>query len=303
MKKTINLLFLIATLSITVSATTYQNYYDHMDASKWRVYDSTPSGATIKVVEDEIHGRPVMELKGEGTKNGYILGSWSGEKAWNNIMGTKITWRARFDEDFVIYISVKTKKGHRYLYYTPVDRDYGINTSKTYIHHGLGTSVKDGTWKANTRDLEKDLQEFESDNSILAVNAFLVRGSGYLSEIEIHDNEYAKMITKSKNGDTILISNGRAISSIDKNYLNFTPSTVYYSEKIIKDMVLSSDGERLFLLHNDSLEVIAMHSQYHTPIVIDSYKVSNGNSFFINEEENKAFIAIGKGGVITLDIK
>jgi len=159
--------------------------YEHaedINTKGWMVYDNSPSGASISNIED--NGNRVIQLQGAGRKNGYILGDWiGGANVWNNTTEKIITWRMKYDEDFVVYVSVETEKGQKYLYYTNSDGNKG--QSKNYIHHGIGENASDGTWQTFTRDLEADLQDLESDNSITSVNAFLIRGSGFVDDIEL----------------------------------------------------------------------------------------------------------------------
>jgi hypothetical protein len=90
-----------------------------------------------------------------------------------------------FDESFFVFISVQTSNGHRYLYYTADNLDYGMSSDNEYIHHGLGTATINGSWQIFTRNLDADLKEFESTNQILSINAFLIRGSGLLDNIKL----------------------------------------------------------------------------------------------------------------------
>jgi hypothetical protein len=92
-----------------------------------------------------------------------------------------------FGAYFALYIDLNTTAGHRYMQYTPVDSS-GLGTGK-YLHHGLGTYLKDGQWHPVVRDLLADLQQAQPGVDILAVNGFLIRGSGRLDDIRLmHDN-------------------------------------------------------------------------------------------------------------------
>ena len=99
----------------------------------------------------------------------------------------------KYDEDFVVYISVDTQKGHRFLYYDNRESDggwisdviSGHDIDSRYVHYGLGTEASDGTWRTFRRNLEEDLKEVEPDNAIVSVNAFLIRGSGLVDDIEM----------------------------------------------------------------------------------------------------------------------
>ncbi|MCK5830121.1 MAG: hypothetical protein KAH20_07430 [Methylococcales bacterium] len=90
----------------------------------------------------------------------------------------------KYAEPFVVYISIQTSKGHRYIYYTAVNQDYGLSANGNYIHHGLGTNISDNSWHTLTRDLAADLAHYEPGNQFIALNGFLIRGSGFVDEIE-----------------------------------------------------------------------------------------------------------------------
>jgi len=151
----------------------------------WSIYDNTPNGATVSVVEDiDIH-KNVAQLAGSTMENGYMLGSFNDAQSWNNSEDNILSWSLKYNEEFVIYVKLKTQKGDRYLYYTAHNQDYGRSAGSIYIHHGLGVSAKDGTWRTFTRDIEADLKEFENDNSLISVNSFLIRGSGSIYGVEM----------------------------------------------------------------------------------------------------------------------
>ncbi len=144
----------------------------------WRVYDRSPAGATISNVFDGDIGSKVIKLQGSGTQNGYILGG-----NWNNIERKTIQWKMKYDENYVVYISVNTTKGHRYIYYNASNNDYGLRGK--YIHHGLGSASKNGAWRMVTRNLDSDLKDYEADNNLLSINGFLIRGSGLVDDIQL----------------------------------------------------------------------------------------------------------------------
>lgn len=145
----------------------------------WKVYDSTPAGATISNVFDADKGDFVIKLQGSSTQNGYQLGG-----NWENTERKSIQWKMKYDERFIVYISVNTSKGHRYIYYSSDKDDHGF-VENEYIHHGLGSAVTDATWRIFTRDLAADLKDYEEDNNLLSINGFLIRGSGLVDDIQL----------------------------------------------------------------------------------------------------------------------
>lgn len=165
----------------------------------WFIYDPTPAGAVITNVYDADKDSRVIKFTGaanSGTNNGYMLGNWYPTLAgnWNNTSEFNVHWCSRYSEQFVVYIRVYTTNyvqfsynGHnyntnqRYLYYTSGTGSYW-NTHKSYNYHGLGVPTN-GQWQSFNRDLQADLHDFEPNNNITSVVAFLIRGSGKVDDI------------------------------------------------------------------------------------------------------------------------
>ncbi len=164
--------------------------------SRWSIYTSGHRG-TVSNIYDDVKSSRVIELDGEGTKTGYILGAWDG-KGCKNTINKNITWDMNFNDDYVVYISVITAKGHRFITYSPLsDVTYAKNPNYgrgvqvygdyTYIHLGLNPNTRGGSWQTVSRNLETDLKKYEPDNSLVSVSAFLVRGTGKLDNIKMFD--------------------------------------------------------------------------------------------------------------------
>jgi len=183
MKSLISKILFLSIILITNSyATVYENG-DTGTAEKWNIYDVDPAGATITNVYDEDKQSNVILFNGTGTQNGYkITGS-----SWNNTNEKFIKWSMKYNENYSIFIAVSTTKGHRYLYYTQNNTDSGL-LGTSYIHHGLGGESKNGTWQTISRDLNADIKEYESDNELISVNAFFIKGSGKIDDIELLEN-------------------------------------------------------------------------------------------------------------------
>lgn len=155
--------------------------YEAIPVSEWQVYDASPAGAMIKVQENEWIG--YNTLHGDGLNNGFMLGNRTSAQGWNNQEDNTITWRINNFDSYVVYIPVETTKGTRYLTYTPRDEDRGIRGQ--YIRFGLGSdSHITDNWVYFTRNLERDLHKFEPDNDLVAINGFMIRGTGNISEIK-----------------------------------------------------------------------------------------------------------------------
>ncbi len=155
------------------------------ETNGWRSYDNTPSSVSISNVYDNNKGSNVIELKGAGVENGALF---SLENATD---GKTLKWSMNFNEEYVIYVRLDTAFGIRYIYYTPVSNNYGKSPAPYdyYIHHGLGTNSKNGTWQTFSRDLSQDLKEFEPSNDIFAIEGLYIRGSGRIDDINIVKTE------------------------------------------------------------------------------------------------------------------
>jgi len=221
-----------------LTAVKQESSTSHEDAEestvvKWKVYDNTPIGASISSVYDDDTQSNVIVLNGSGRSNGYILGKQSGTDAWGST-DTNLTWRMKYSENYTIYISVQTTKGHRYLYYDQRENALGLASHGGYVHHGLGNQSINGTWQTLTRDLQADLQEFEPHNSIITVNAFLIRGSGRVDDITLHDRKTVETYTYDANGNrataTVNGINNSASYTLDDQLVVYGNNTYRYND-------------------------------------------------------------------------
>ncbi|MCH9739449.1 MAG: DUF5011 domain-containing protein, partial [Epsilonproteobacteria bacterium] len=136
------------------------------------------SEGTIHKVYDKELKREVTQFKSQSSRDTYINGAKKGKKAWSNKSEKTIEWTLKYTESFVVMVSVKTLDGYRNLIYTS-----GNENGNLYF--GLGEDMVDGEWNTITRDLERDLRRYEPTNSILSVNAFIIRGSGKIGKVEL----------------------------------------------------------------------------------------------------------------------
>ncbi len=239
-------------------AITYENAENTNSASKWQVYDNDPTGATVSRVFDNVKQSNVILLQGNITDNGYILGSFSDVDSWNNTTHTLLKWSMQYSETYVIYVRINTLKGSRYLYYTNSDVDYG--GTGEYVHFGLGVNSNDGSWRTFTRDLEADLKKFDSDNELLAVHAFLVRGSGQFDDIEMLVNPDKEDVIKPV---ITLLGNGSVTVNQGETY-NDAGATAYDE----RDGDISSD-----IVSNNNVDTSTIGTYHVTYNVGDA----NGN--------------------------
>ncbi len=168
-----------------------QNFTIYEDAEDgsikgWDIYDKNPTGAVIRNVFDNEKNSRVIEFQGAGTQNGYWLRK-ENLAYWDNRTQFNISWSMKFSEPYIIYIYLYTNKGFKYLQYEPVDSN-GLG-SGDYIRIGLGSDTKDGKWHTITRDLQADLHLAQNDTDIIAVEAFLIRGSGRVDDIKLFSSD------------------------------------------------------------------------------------------------------------------
>jgi len=185
-KSKVLFLYVIGTMLLTLNALASVTIYEDgtsLDTSKWSIYANDSGTATIANIYDDTHHSNVIEFSGDGLSDGFKIGDTRGASRWNNTQEKTLTWSMNYSEDVAIYIALKTTDGTRYLKYTNSDTDNGYHRGS--IHHGLGSNITNGTWRTFTRDLEADLQEFDPSNTITAVNAFLIRGSGKVTDIAL----------------------------------------------------------------------------------------------------------------------
>ncbi len=152
------------------------------DTLGWSVY-AGPGGASITNQTDpDVDGR-VIVLEGAGWSNGYRLRREDGSP-WADAEHRFLAWDLKYAEPFHVYVDIDTSIGQVYLEYTPVD-ERSTWVWENYVHHGVGTDVVDGRWHTFERDLVADLADAFPDAELLRVNAFLIRGSGRVDNIQM----------------------------------------------------------------------------------------------------------------------
>ncbi len=164
-KRILTLFFFITLLKPTYAITQEAN---------WSTLKTANQGEVLKVY-DKIKKRYVTQLKGAGTRSAYILKFKEPNKAETP---TIIRWEMNFSEDFVIFIQVNTDIGDYSLIYTPEEEN-------SYLQYGLGVKAKQDGWRSYQRNLQKDLERFIPDGEIFKIESFVIRGSGYIHNVQI----------------------------------------------------------------------------------------------------------------------
>ncbi len=209
-------------LMVHLSATTYEDGEDK-ETSRWHVLKPSDN-VSVENIYDEVKGSQVIELRGEGTKSAYILMSNEGA-TWENQEERVLHWQMNYSEDFVILVSLETKRGKRYLIYTPSNQN-------GYMQYGLGESAINGVWQRYSRNLEEDLKYFDNQNSILMVNSFVIRGSGRVDNIKMMKEHF---VERKKSRDVPIKKEKLMVPKIEKKTLkkvkmDTTPSLIIEGE-------------------------------------------------------------------------
>ena len=196
------ILLLIAMVAFTIPslATTYEDAEDNATTG-WVIYTGTLD-ATVMNVDDSDKGSRVIELMGNGKNTGYRLGNQNGKGSdnWNNQTERQLQWSMKYDENFIILVSILTENGNRFLAYTNQSEDKQGVIRGGKVRYGLGEDSIDGTWHIFTRNLEADWNAFKPNNPIVAVNGFFIRGSGRVDDIMLLDNSMTSL-TANAGGD------------------------------------------------------------------------------------------------------
>ncbi|GEM_PF-3815206 len=149
----------------------------------WNIFDNNPSGALVRnISEDAGH---VIAFSGNGIKNGYSLRRSNGE-LWNNTDANVLEWSGKFDQDFIVFVSVLLDNATvKYLSYSPKVHPQ-INDIFPF---SLPPEAMDGKWHRYTRDLQSDIAYYLSGRTVVSVLDFQVRGNGYLDNIKLMRKE------------------------------------------------------------------------------------------------------------------
>jgi len=290
--KTVKLSMLLVGLLLTtqVNATVYEDAEDK-STSRWQVYDNTPIGAKVNNVYIEDRDHNAIKFIGAGASNGYILGNLEGKVgAWNNTNEHTLKWHMNFDKGYTVYVRVMTKEGARNIYYTASNKSYG-NRNNGYIHIGLGSKSKNGTWQKFSRDLASDLKKYEPNNKLIAVNAFLIRGNGFVDDIEL---------SGMKTHNSIEFINAPSPINIKQNSCTLRwslnkPTTGQIEYGITTDYGDFSQKEESFTYssHEQVLKNLQSDTIYHYRVISED---SEGGKIV---SEDKTFTTKGIDGLVT----
>ena len=163
--------YMLAILTISMSATFAKN-----SSADWTILNNG-LGSIVEVYDHEKQ-KKVIEFSSHSNRDTYIIGARKGKKAWREKKSRTIKWSFKYSQNYVAMVTLTTVKGYRSLVYTANDKNF-----KSYI--GLGLHTIGGEWVTITRNLEEDLRRQDPTNKIIAVNGFVIRGEGRISDVHM----------------------------------------------------------------------------------------------------------------------
>ncbi len=298
------------TLSLTLLATLTQakTYEDAEDGNTqgWRVYDNTPSGATISNIED--NGNRVIKLSGDITRNAYIIGGTSKvadkPNKWDAREGKRLSFKIKFDEGQRPEILVAIRPAHQsdkilYIRYRSATRydENGWNRSGSILSIKLDETLENGEWHTITRDIEKDLQAYRhpfdpTQNSLIAINGMIIYGSALVDDIELEeDNTYIGNINSYLNdfscseGDLLKIQGGTidAFSDLPDNP-SHNPNTFLQDYAIDHSIATPVDYDNQ-LIDRHFIDTLSISSEYfiHSATFNIGFKPLKTTGLFSND--------------------
>lgn len=274
---------------IIMSSVSYAEIYEDAEDGNtdgWTIIGKHSESASISNVYDADKQSNIIQLNGNGLKNRYRLGHLkkNSPEAWNNTEDNTLTWSMNYAERFIVNVLLTTQKGKRIIRYTPDDNSNGFIKRKS-LHIGLGAQAQSGTWQTFTRNLEADLNTFDSNNKIVAIQGFTVFGSGSVDDIETY------------NDGTITVPS--VITPLDSNIeLGNESGILYYADPRVEENGLN---RALRLDYNDwSFEGISV--QGINPHSID--RAGATDKFYMRTQNSYSFDVVNfkEGSVKTVSL-
>jgi len=154
-------------------------YSDGTNPNDWKPYTS------VKGEVKENNG--TLEFTGNG-KQGFYIPVNTKCKVPDNIY--TVSWRMKSKRYSQIFVQVMTKNGIRYLCYYPLSKII-LGKSGRFLKYGLDRrfgdhpNSRDGNWHTYTINVEDDLKYYESENELLEIKAFFIRGSVLLDDVQV----------------------------------------------------------------------------------------------------------------------
>ena len=266
-------------------------YFDGEDETtgNWRIYDDTPSGATIENIEDE--NSRVIKLQGSGRANSYMLGNkrevydYIGldkkTKHWRDKDNHILSWRMKTDEKFRMTIYTVTRKGLRVFHVTHHKKDKGLYKKK-YIGIGIGKKSINGTWQNYSLNLRTILQKYEPSNDITIINGIKFRGSALLDDIQTSDgvvNHVKDICTNHKVDENVI-----CLEEYNRAYYLKRRSS-YYTVKFLHTINTEGEWKEVDRTYIDGGKTI--NKLENTPLIyLTTYPIHHETLFYHSNMED-----------------
>ena len=167
-------------VSCLTSVLSIQQYPD-TELEQWIISDKEPLGASIRRVYDAQLQKQVVEFSGAKQQDRFKIGNALYQKRIDS-EPLVLEWQMKFDSPFAIFITVKTNRGRRILFYTADEKnELAIRKKRKMVHHDLANS-RHGKWQTIVRDLQSDLQERDPAAKIEKLVGFQIVGNGRLDD-------------------------------------------------------------------------------------------------------------------------
>ena len=181
---------------IVVTYLNESSYYDS-EVLTVNIHDNTPPLSTEPKMVKLFDKYWALSLKGDGIKNSFhIVGydeihkySWEKNDKYQNRFN--LSWDAKFDGDFVVYVVVEFiyngKSIQEDIVYTPSSNGYesaGI-TKDNFIHIYIGSDKKDNHWFHLQRNILDDLHTKYPSATIQYINGIAIRGTAMVASLKL----------------------------------------------------------------------------------------------------------------------
>ncbi len=176
------LLFLL--LNTHLNAKMYEDAEDK-NVIRWNILSSSKEG-TVRISYDKTKKSNVIKFEGERRQSSYILPLDDTNNAYPSYQKILFQWEMQYHKDYLILIRINTLKGVRTLIYTSrsIDKPF---------QYKLGKNSISSQWKKYTRNIRKDLQQYEPDNQLLSLQSFVIRGNGKVDNIQLIEEKPIKI--------------------------------------------------------------------------------------------------------------
>jgi len=244
----------------------YENAEDG-STNRWTIVDNPlGSGSVSNILDNELDSK-VIKLQGKDSyENMYELPFIN-----SNPKNLNLKWDMKTSEGYVIDVLLETSLGERLLRYRDeLESNKGIDDDT--IFYGLGYSSTNGLWNTYSRDLQKDIEEFEPNNKILSVKKLLIRANCRLDNIELYST-LSKVYENAEDGKTKrwTIYKGPSNAKITNKY-----------DKTLKSKVISLKGasyENQYIIGGDLYDVNGWDDTQHTHI---KWSMKNSDGYVVS---------------------